>query len=102
MKNTITTLIALVMLVVSTSANAQGFSITPMLDELELKTGIKSVPELNQNTDQVQYDFKWDDEAPFLVSLGVLAVCVTVIVIATTASGKENTDSSNPALMNVR
>ena len=102
MKNTITTLIALVMLVVSTSANAQGFSITPMLDELELKTGIKSVPELNQNTDQVQYDFKWDDEAPFLVSLGVLAVCVTVIVIATTASGKENADSSNPALMNVR
>ena len=92
-------IISLAMLLISTSTNAQTFSMTPRLDAIEMSTGIKVKPEINKP--QAQYEYEWDNEAPFLVSLGALAICVTVIVLATTAS-KGKQDSSNPTLMSTR
>ena len=92
-------IISLAMLLISTSTNAQTFSMTPRLDAIEMSTGIKVKPELSLSP--VQYDYEWDNEAPFLVSLGVLAICVTVIVLATTSAESGHASSSEPLGMDL-
>jgi hypothetical protein len=92
MKNIIKSLFVLVVLLTNTEANAQSFSMTPHLDTIELSTGIKSTAPAEQN--HIQYDYKWHNNAPALVSLGVLAICVTIVVLATAASSSEQTDAT--------
>lgn len=92
MKNMTNTILMLIALTTGTTANAQTFSMTPHLDAIELSTGIKSTAPIEQNP--IQYDYKWDNDAPVLISLGVLAICVTVVVLATQASSDEQTDST--------
>jgi hypothetical protein len=92
MKNMTNTILMLTALTTGTTANAQSFSMTPHIDKIELSTGIKAVPDLNY--EPIQYDYKWDNDAPVLVSLGVLAICVTIVVLATTASSSEQADTT--------
>ena len=92
MKNIIKSLFVLVVLLTNTEANAQSFSMTPHLDAIELSTGIKSTQLENQNKDQFEY--KWDGEAPVIVSIGVLAVCITIVVLATQAASANQTDTN--------
>ena len=93
MKNITNTILTLLALTTGTTANAQSFSMTLHLDAIELSTGIKSTAPIDQNP--IQYDYKWDNDAPVLVSLGVLAICVTIVVLATTASSSEQTDTTS-------
>lgn len=92
MKNITNTILMLLALTTGTTANAQSFSMTPRLDAIELSTGIKSTQLENQNKDQFEY--KWDSEAPVIVSIGVLAVCITIVVLATQASSANQTDTN--------
>lgn len=89
----ITTLIALT-LATTNSAKADVFSMTPELDKLELSTGLKLRP-ADSNLQHIQQNYKWDNEAPFLVSLGILAVCVTIVVIASGATN-DKTEPTDP------
>lgn len=93
-------IIALAILLTSMNARAQTFSMTPHIDSIEISTGISANHVIKPSP--LQYDYKWDNEAPLLVSLGVLAICVTVIVLATTASSNDRSDLPDATLTNPR